>query len=119
MKRRYGESKVRVLQENTVYSGSLGEWKAGRIETCTFNIWLHRTEKINTKRLFKNIREYQRYLTEASEEDLAFLWRVRNDIQLEHDFKSRTMLWDELESRYEGLTRIPITLRFPFFDQFK
>ena len=51
MKRRYGESKVRVLQENTVYSGSLGEWKAGRIETCTFNIWLHRTEKINTKRL--------------------------------------------------------------------
>ena len=33
--------------------------------------------------------------------------------------KVRSMIWTELESRYDGLTRTPITVRVPFFKQLR
>ena len=54
----------------------------------------------------------------ANEEDLAWYWRVRNDLDKNSRFKFRKIIWTELESRYENLSRKPITLNFPYFQQF-
>ena len=73
---------------------------------------------MDTKTLFRDIKEYQEYVQKTDDENLAFLWRIRHEQQKDLGFRSRSILWRELEDRYPGLTRVPITLNFPFFEQF-
>ena len=70
--------------------------------------------------IFQDIRKQENILQKASEEDLALYWRIRNDLQntKEDRYKIRSLIWEEMERIYEGLSRKPIQLRFPYFHGF-
>ena len=61
----------------------------------------------------KDAQHFMDYLAQADEDELAFIWRVRNNLHKERTYKLRTMLWDELAFRYDGLGRKPLELRMP------
>ena len=82
---------------------SLREWKAGDITSCEFNIWIKRVKPVDAK-IFRDIRTQEKILKKASEDDLAFYWRIRNDLQNSKAdrYKIRSLIWEEMERRYEG-----------------
>ena len=67
--------------------------------------------------MWKEISDLEKTLEAASEEDLAFFWRVRKSRSKEFfpKIKALTMIWNECERRYPGLSRKPIAVRLPYF----
>ena len=65
--------------------------------------------------MLADAQKFMDYLKNADEDELAFIWRIRNNLHKQRPYKARSMLWDELEYRYEHLERKPITLRLPYF----
>ena len=65
----------------------------------------------------KEVDKFAEQLEKSTEDELAFLWRVRNTLDKHSRYKKRQMIWAECERRYDGLTRKPITLRIPYFEQ--
>ena len=100
----------------------LAEWRRGRKDKHAFTVYIR--AKVTTDedykerdRLLREIDNFEEYISASSEEDLAFFWRTRNGLDREAKFKMRTMIWTECERRYNGLTRKPITLRIPYFEE--
>ena len=56
-----------------------------------------------------SVQKYMKHLRKTDEDNLAFLWRARNELHMHTDFNKRRLIWDELERRYEGLLRKPIS----------
>ena len=122
--RAYGDSRTAVTIEGQTSIFTLQHWKkqdAREYDNFYFHIApVKNTDEISTDHLNKiliDARKFMTYLQNADEEELAFIWRVRNNLNKEAPYKLRSMLWDELEFRYNELKRKPITMRLPYFHQ--
>ena len=67
--------------------------------------------------LLAEVEKLETVLENSSEEDLAFYWRTRNNLDKSKQNKTRQIIWNECERRYEGVTKVPITVRLPYFHQ--
>ena len=76
-----------------------------------------RTTCVDVEAVLKDVEAFEQQLHDADEEHLAFLWRVRKDVDSKKRFKLRQMIWDECERRYEHVVRAPIVVRLPYFQQ--
>ena len=75
------------------------------------------TKEVDCQSVLQAIEEFEQQLEKSSEEELAFLWRVRNTLDERAAYKKRTMIWDECERRYIGFSRKPLQICIPFFAQ--
>ena len=72
----YGGSKVEMQQGQDSFTGLLEDWVLDNTKTCIAFIRVHQRSIID-KEAIKEIQTTEEALTHASEEDLAFYWRVR------------------------------------------
>ena len=56
-------------------------------------------------------------LLTASEDCLRSYWKARNSMDRESIIRAQTIIWDECERRYSGLSRKPIEVRMPHFQE--
>ena len=124
LRKKFGESRVRIYEgETEIVNKILREWGTqknlhalrGKLLTMeiTKKTTCRTTEELNE--LITEGRDFIEHLRNASEDDLAFFWRVRNTLDKESKIRLRTAIWDECERRYEGFQRKPITLNMPYF----
>lgn len=122
VRERFGGSKLRTHGDEP-YDGILHDWRKEHGAETELFVRAHVTEPSPPEQTWKDIASFQEHLQQADEDALAFLWRMRKEpavlAEERSKFKVRSMIWAELESRYEGLSRTPITVRIPFFKQLR
>ena len=119
VRRLYGESTLRCPSDEPSFCGALKDWKTTHVCTTRVLVTPAKAEIASRKELsavFDEINDFAKQLCDASEEDMAFYWRVRNTVDKQRRYKVRKMVWDECLRRY-GCPKVPITVRIPFFYQ--
>ena len=112
----YGDSMVRWYDTNEVRYDTLLSWTTPHLPEITAFLDITVSEYVGMEHL-QDIESLTSFLRDASDEELAFMWRIRNNPLLHTDFNSRRLVWDELQTRYPDLMKTPITLRIPFIEQ--
>ena len=114
LRKEFGESRVRIYEgETEIVNKILREWgtqknlHALREKLLTMEITKKTTCRTTEEldELITEGRDFIEYLRNASEDDLAFFWRVRNTLDKESKIRLRTAIWDECERRYEGFQK--------------
>ena len=124
VRRRYGRS-LMVIQHHDGERENvrLDKWRWNRKECRAFKLWVRPevTEAREDEReaLLSEADNYADLLERSSEEDLAFFWRVRNVLDRQSKIKMRQLIWAECIRRYESMTKVPVTVRLPYFEQLR
>ena len=121
---RYGESyTVELRADGTKRTMLLGEWtRDAKGPGKRWRLYVRPTITVEEvdhdhENLLAEIEAMTTTLEKLSDEELAFFWRCRKSLDRMRRMKLRTMIWDECERRYDGLTRKPIEVRMPYFEQ--
>ena len=123
IRQKFGDSYVKVqYPDGTRESTRLSLWCMDR-KVDWFHVWIkpeiseHEPETDSSVELLNEIEHLEEVLEKSSEEDLACYWRTRNNLDKQSKIKMRQIIWNECERRYEGLTRVPLTVRIPYFEK--
>jgi hypothetical protein len=111
----YGESSIAEITPKGIHTTLLKDWVVKNKTTITIRITPHRTKLIQPSYM-KDIHSYIEHLSQADDEEINFLWRIRNLKTLHDDFNKRDIIWKECEKRYPGLQRSGIKIKLTQFD---
>ena len=121
LRRDFGDSIVTThLGEGHTSMTILEHWTCDRNEV-TVGITPIQAMRIDTANLTAAIQDVASLadtLPTASDEDLAFYWRVRSTLDKHSRARVRSMIWKECETRFPGLTRQPIKVALPMVKTF-
>ena len=115
----YADTEVHVQTTNAEYTVPMKEWTPRTHSTLRttkyYKITLTPEKQVVTDRTqtLKEMIANEKYLETASEEDLAFLWRVRKAVDESKKYHFTKMLYNEYEQRYDCHMR-PITCEMPY-----
>ena len=120
IRKEYGKSFVRVIYGDTPSKTLiLREWNREDKTPKKLCISVEKTQPCDLKEILVAIEKQDKHfmMQDDTENGIEFFWRVRNDVDKEHKYKWRQMLWVELQRRYPDLPRKPIEVRLPYFQK--
>ena len=110
---RYGGSKIRTFGADP-FDGILHDWRKSTGDAVDVHVRAHVQKTVEDK-VWKDIDDFANAVESASEDGLAFYWRIRRNRLLFPKFRAATMILSECEQRYDGFSRKRIEIRLPFF----
>ena len=111
----YGCSSIKEITTSGTSNHLLKDWAVKHNYFLTIRVTPHRTRYVRPSYL-KNIHKYIKHLANADEEEINFLWRIRNEKFLNTDFDKRELIWKECQKRYPGLIRTKLNFKLTYFD---
>ena len=96
----------------------LAKWKPRRCTNYEFYIRpKYRHTDVEMDEVMEKINKFEEQTESSTEEELAFLWRVRQNLDKQERYRVRTMIWEECERRYEGFSRKPLEIKLPYYKE--
>ena len=84
---------------------------------CRVYIVPRRTVFVDCSEMAKEIDATQASLEAMSADDLHTMWRIRNNVDRQKQYKWRQLLWMELQRRYTGVLTKPLHVELPYTDR--
>jgi hypothetical protein len=121
LKERFGNSYIRVqIGNETPLQTTLQQWDGAKAIQwgAQFLLYIRPEIQLDREEILKGLveaEEFTEQLENCTDEELAFYWRCRTNLDKQSRIKVRQMVWQECERRYDGFTCKPIVLRIPYF----